>query len=57
MLLRFSLGQTDAADAIERAVNKALEEGYRTSDLAGAGQSISTSEMGDIIARYIAEGV
>ncbi len=38
------------------AVNKALEEGYRTSDLAGAGQSISTSEMGDIIARYIAEG-
>lgn len=57
MLLRFSLDQSDAADAIERAVNKALEEGHRTSDLAGAGKSVSTSEMGDIIARYIAEGV
>ncbi|EOV8087469.1 3-isopropylmalate dehydrogenase [Providencia huaxiensis] len=57
MLLRFSLNQADAADAIERAVNKALEDGYRTSDLAGTGKSISTSEMGDIIARYIAEGV
>ncbi|HBO21514.1 MULTISPECIES: 3-isopropylmalate dehydrogenase [unclassified Providencia] len=57
MLLRFSLNQTDAADAIERAVNKALENGYRTGDLAGDGVSISTSEMGDIIARYIAEEV
>lgn len=57
MLLRFSLNQTEAADAIERAVNKALENGYRTADLAGNGQSISTSEMGDIIARYIEEGV
>lgn len=57
MLLRFSLNQADAADAIERSVNKALENGYRTADLAGDGQSISTSEMGDIIARYIEEGV
>ncbi|WP_407901730.1 3-isopropylmalate dehydrogenase [Providencia rustigianii] len=57
MLFRFSLNQADAADAIERAVNKALESGYRTADLAGNGPSISTSEMGDIIARYIAEGV
>ncbi|WP_353167367.1 3-isopropylmalate dehydrogenase [Providencia sp.] len=57
MLLRFSLNQADAADAIERAVNKALEDGHRTSDLAGAGKSISTSEMGDVIARYIAQGV
>lgn len=57
MLLRFSLNQTEAADAIERAVNKALEDGYRTGDLAGDGVSISTSEMGDVIARYIAEEV
>ncbi|MEQ4644950.1 3-isopropylmalate dehydrogenase [Providencia vermicola] len=57
MLLRFSLNQNDAADAIERAVNKALEEGHRTADLAGGGKSVSTSEMGDIIARYITEGV
>ncbi|EKT64908.1 3-isopropylmalate dehydrogenase [Providencia burhodogranariea] len=57
MLLRFSLNQNDAADAIERAINKALEDGHRTADLAGGGASISTSEMGDIIARYIAEEV
>ncbi|HEF8774607.1 TPA: 3-isopropylmalate dehydrogenase [Providencia stuartii] len=57
MLLRFSLNENDAADAIERAVNKALEDGHRTADLAGGGKSVSTSEMGDIIARYIREGV
>lgn len=57
MLLRFSLNENDAADTIERAVNKALEDGHRTADLAGGGESVSTSEMGDIIARYISEGV
>ncbi len=57
LLLRFSLNLDDAATAIEAAVNKALEDGYRTADLAAQGQSVTTSEMGDIIARYIAEGV
>jgi 3-isopropylmalate dehydrogenase len=33
MLLRWSLGQTAAAEAIERAVTAALTEGYRTPDL------------------------
>ncbi|WP_437610388.1 3-isopropylmalate dehydrogenase [Erwinia sp. V71] len=55
LLLRYSLDAADAADAIERAINRALEEGYRTSDLAGNGQAISTDEMGSIIARFIAE--
>nr|WP_314263025.1 3-isopropylmalate dehydrogenase [uncultured Moellerella sp.] len=57
LLLRFSLNLDDAATAIEAAVNKALEDGHRTADLAAQGQSVTTSEMGDIIARYIAEGV
>ncbi|CNE70806.1 3-isopropylmalate dehydrogenase [Yersinia nurmii] len=57
LLLRFSLGEDDAADAIERAVNLALEQGYRTADLAGDGKSIGTNEMGDVIARFIAEGI
>ncbi|OCQ53155.1 3-isopropylmalate dehydrogenase [Photorhabdus australis subsp. thailandensis] len=57
LLLRYSLGQNDAANAIEQAVNHALEQGYRTADLAGNGQAISTAEMGNVIARYIAEGV
>ncbi|MCU5772690.1 3-isopropylmalate dehydrogenase [Erwiniaceae bacterium BAC15a-03b] len=55
LLLRYSLEADEAADAIERAINRALEEGFRTSDLAGDGQAISTDEMGSIIARFITE--
>jgi 3-isopropylmalate dehydrogenase len=36
MLLRWSLGRLDAADAIEAAVNGALDDGWRTGDLADA---------------------
>ncbi|MBD2801129.1 3-isopropylmalate dehydrogenase [Xenorhabdus szentirmaii] len=57
LLMRYSFGRNDAADAIEEAVNYALEQGYRTADLAGNDQAISTDEMGSIIARYIAEEV
>ena len=56
LLLRYSLGATEAADAVERAINQALEQGYRTADLAGTGKAISTDEMGDIIARFVAQG-
>ncbi|WP_268628094.1 isocitrate/isopropylmalate family dehydrogenase, partial [Escherichia coli] len=34
LLLRYSLGADEAADAVERAINQALEQGYRTADLA-----------------------
>jgi 3-isopropylmalate dehydrogenase len=56
LLLRYSLGADDAANAIEQAVNKALEAGHRTGDLANSGNAIGTNEMGDIIARFVAEG-
>jgi 3-isopropylmalate dehydrogenase len=36
MMLRTSLGQADAAGAIEAAVAKALADGWRTGDLADA---------------------
>ncbi len=36
MLLRFSLGRADAADAIEAAVASTLDAGWRTGDLADA---------------------
>jgi 3-isopropylmalate dehydrogenase len=36
MLLRWSLGRADAADAIEAAVSRALDDGWRTGDLADA---------------------
>jgi 3-isopropylmalate dehydrogenase len=33
MLLRWSLGRADAADAVEAAVGRALDDGFRTADL------------------------
>jgi 3-isopropylmalate dehydrogenase len=36
MMLRWSLGQAEPAAAIEAAVRSALDDGYRTGDLAGA---------------------
>ena len=55
LLLRYSLQQNAAADAIEQAISQALAAGHRTHDLAGDGNAVSTDEMGNIIARYIAE--
>ncbi|WP_312744277.1 3-isopropylmalate dehydrogenase [Cedecea neteri] len=56
LLLRYSLDAEEAAQAIESAINRALEEGHRTGDLARDGHAVSTDEMGDIIARYITQG-
>ncbi|QKF81693.1 3-isopropylmalate dehydrogenase [Halarcobacter ebronensis] len=55
MMLRYSLGEDEAADKIDAAIKKALKDGYRTKDLAAydAKEIVSTSEMGDIIANYI----
>ena len=54
MLLRYSLGYAEAADAIEKAVTTALEKGARTTDIAEEGFApISTTEMGDRIASEI----
>jgi 3-isopropylmalate dehydrogenase len=36
MLLRWSLGQDEAADAIEAAVDAAIADGPRTGDLGGS---------------------
>lgn len=54
MLLRFSLDLDKEADAIEAAVKKVLEEGYRTCDIASEGTTlVSTTQMGDLIAERI----
>ena len=55
MMLRYALGEIEAADKIDAAIKKALSEGYRTGDLAqfDAKEICSTSEMGSIIANYI----
>ncbi len=54
MLLRHSLGLTDEAQAVERAVEVALGEG-RTPDIASLGEcgagpkTVGTAEMGDLV--------
>ncbi len=46
MMLRYSLGQSDAADRIDAAVAKALASGARSADIGG---TMSTREMGDAV--------
>ena len=54
MMLRYSFGLSDEANAIEKAVEKALDDGYRTADIAAPGQeALSTSQMGQIIRENI----
>ncbi len=61
MLLRWSLGRGDAADALEAAVGQALDDGYRTADLLPADGSaalglrrVGTLEMTEAIVGRIA---
>lgn len=51
MLLRYSLGLTQEADALEKGVLSVLEAGYRTYDIYREGtRKVGTSEMGTLIA-------
>ena len=51
MMLRYSLGQEQAADRIEAAVKKVLGEGLRTADIYTPGtRKVGTGEMGDAVA-------
>jgi 3-isopropylmalate dehydrogenase len=51
MLLRYSLGLADEGAAVERAVDGALAEGYRTADIAGdGGNVVDTAGMAGVIA-------
>ncbi|MBW2185262.1 MAG: 3-isopropylmalate dehydrogenase [Deltaproteobacteria bacterium] len=52
MMLRYSFAMAEAADAIDKAVEKVLNDGYRTGDIfqGTAGEKkVNTSEMGDAI--------
>ena len=53
MLLRHSLGLEEEAVAVESAVNRVLDQGHRTVDIAAGGASISTSEMGSHVINEI----
>lgn len=55
MLLRYSLNETAAADAIEAAVETVLNAGMRTPDIAAQGcPTVSTSQMGDAVVQALA---
>jgi 3-isopropylmalate dehydrogenase len=51
MMYRYSLDLPQAADAIEQAVARVLDKGYRTQDIAGAGadQIVGTRMMGELV--------
>jgi len=50
MLLRYSLGLTKSADAIETAVGVVLDQGLRTADIYTPGTTkVGTREMGDAV--------
>jgi len=52
MMLRYSFGMVDAADAIDSAVAKVLDQGYRTGDIYQKKEGeklVNTREMGDAI--------
>lgn len=54
MMLRYTFGLLQEADAVENAVKAVLDQGYRTPDLfAGEGTLIGTAKMGRRIAEAI----
>ena len=54
MLLRYSLDLVEAAAKVEQAVQRVLEKGYRTADIAQPGaRTVGTHEMGDAIVREV----
>ena len=54
MMLRYSFDREDAASAVESAVEKVLDQGYRTPDIMQQGMTVvGTEQMGDRIAGEI----
>jgi len=54
MMLRYSLALSAEAKAIETAVERGLQEGYRTYDIMDEGKTkVGTKEMGDLVAGRI----
>ena len=54
MMLKYSFGMQQESQAIEDAVSKVLDEGFRTGDIMSEGCTrVSCSQMGDLIAARI----
>lgn len=56
MMFEYSLNRPDIAGAIYLAVERAIQEGYRTADITTSGfQSVGTAAMGDAICKSLKE--
>jgi 3-isopropylmalate dehydrogenase len=56
-MLRYSLDLPTEAEAVESAIERVLEQGYRTYDIMEEGrQQVGTDMMGDLIAGAVREG-
>jgi 3-isopropylmalate dehydrogenase len=54
MMLRYSFGLAEAAQAIESAVDQVLDQGYRTYDIMDEGKTkVGTRQMGDLIVEKV----
>jgi 3-isopropylmalate dehydrogenase len=50
MMLRYSLAHKESADAIDAAVGRVLDQGYRTADIFSEGmRQVGTVAMGDAV--------
>jgi 3-isopropylmalate dehydrogenase len=57
MMLHYSFGLVEEAMAVEDAVERVLEEGYRTYDIMVEGKTrVGTKEMGDLITEKVQGG-
>ncbi len=54
MLLRHSLNLEEEAATVEAAVEKVLDAGHRTADIAAGGESIGTTKMGSLVVDAVA---
>jgi 3-isopropylmalate dehydrogenase len=53
MMMRYTFEREDLAQKIETAVQKTLDEGLRTKDIAAGGASCTTAEMGAAVLKHL----
>jgi len=59
MMLRYSLNEVAAADAIDAAVSGVMRDGYRCADIAAGApgeKSVGTTQMGDVVVAALQAG-
>ena len=57
LMLRHSLGMPEEAAVVEQAVQQVLQDGWKTADLGGGADALSTAQMGEKVRENLKEGV